>query len=400
MKKNKYLLLIIIFLTLLAGCKSQKDIVVYKNNVYVKNINDSTEFIGDAFIYSLPRSVVTIGVEIIKTVSLPGPFFQYANRFLGIEEVTLDDDVSYKISDIKIDSYSVPDPDHFYRVETEGNSVASFLSLDEKGLIMSVNKLTDQSRDSAETNVFLDYLTRDRPDYSDLTLEENIGTQKDTIYKTVKTDTSFIRVPILKDQIGTKNIQSKAEDAAQFILKLRKRRFYVMTGKYANIPEGLSMQVVINELDKLEKDYLSLFIGRTYVEKEHYSFEYIPPAGVSTDRKVLFRFSEDKGKLSFDATVGDPVSINIRSTGNLRNLDGYMGRIQRDNSSTGSGLVYRLPDMTELDIMLSDNVIAKKKIIIPQFGRTLVMPVEVLRDSLLTIEFYPETGGIKSIRKK
>jgi len=399
MKKNKYVLLIII-LSILAGCGTQNEIVVIEDNVYVKNISDSSEFSGDAFIYSLPRSVVKIRVEINKTVKLQGPFYQYANQYLGIEDVILTDGVSYKISDIQMDSYSVPDPDHFYRIETEGKSVASFLSLDEKGIIMAVNKLTDQIRGQEETRVFLDMPDKDRLDYGDLTLEENIGTQRDTIYKTVKTDSSFIRVPILKNQIGTKTIKNKAEEAAHFILKLRKRRFYLMTGKYGIIPEGVAMKEVLDELDNLEKDYLSFFIGRTYVEKEHYSFEYIPPSGATSDRKILFRFSENAGKLNTDATYGDPVSINIRSTGNLVAIDKYNNNIQRDNSSTGSGLVYRLPDMTELDIILLDNVIAKKKMIIPQFGKTMIMPAEILKDSLYTIEFYPETGGIKSIRKK
>ena len=262
---NRVYLLIFFLLFTLGACTQQKKIIVNNNYVYVRNIKDTSKFQGDAFIYALPKTELKIQVEVIKTIIKRGPFYQYADQCLGIKEVALMDKTKYKISDIQIVTGSIPDPDHFYRVETKGNTAAAFLSLDEKGLIMAVNRLPDTEQRIINTDVFLGNIDQKSLSYSDLTMELNIGTQVDTTYKTVKTDTSFIRVPILKNQIGTKTLTKKAEEAANFILKLRKRRFYLMTGKYGDVPEGEALKIVLIELDKLEKQYLSLFIGRTII---------------------------------------------------------------------------------------------------------------------------------------
>ncbi|MFC2096931.1 DUF4831 family protein [Bacteroidota bacterium] len=396
----RFLSLLIVIALLLGACSPQQVIPVQKNKVVVRNINDTSTFIGDAFVYALPKSIIKVDVEIKKTVTKRGPFYKFADQYLGIKDVAQRDLVTYDISDIRIGNYSVPDPNHFYRVETEGNSVASYLSLDEKGLIMAVNQTSSQLNDVEKTDVLIDLINHKDISYGELRLEENIGTLKDTIFKTVKTDTSFIKVPILKNQIGTKTLQSNAKEAADFILKLRKRRFYVITGKYGVIPEGAAMTVVLEELKQLEEDYLSLFMGKTYYEKEKFSYEYTPASGVSSDGKVLFKFSVNQGILKTSATEGDPVRIVINSKGNLYNLDQYSRKIQTNNNIEDIGLVYRIPDYADIELNLSNKTIARKKIIIPQFGKIMHMPAEVLKDSLYTIEFYPETGGLKSIRMK
>jgi hypothetical protein len=215
----------------------------------------------------------------------------------------------------------------------------------------------------------------------------------------VKTDTSFIRVPILKNQIGTKSLSSQAEEAANFILKLRKRRFYLMTGKYGNVPEGEALKTVLIELDKLEKQYLSLFIGLSTYEKEKYAFNYIPLSGVTVDRDVIFRFSETRGMLRKTDAEGDIVSLNIKSIGNLVNVKSYTNSLMNDNTISSSGIVYRLPDVADVEIMLDNKLVARQKMVISQFGVLLEMPEEFLKDSNYSIEFHTETGGLKSIRR-
>jgi len=381
----------------MAACKPQEEIVI-KDNVFVVNIKDSSDYNGDAFIYSLPKTELSIQVEITKTVVKRGPFYQYADQYLGIKEVAMFDKISYKISDVKIFAGSIPDPDHFYRVETEGNSAAGFLSLDENGIIMAVNRLQDENKRLATTDVFLNNSKITDVDYSDLTLEPNLGTQIDTIFKTVKTDTSFIQIPILKNQIGSKSLSKQAEEAANFILKLRKRRFYLMTGKYGDVPEGEALKTVLVELDKLEKQYLSLFVGLNTNVKEEQVFEYLPLSDVTVDRDVLFNFSENSGLLRKGDAEGDQISINIRSLGGLNYVKSYTGKLNNNNDNS-SGLIYRLPDMAKVEIMSSNKVIASKKIVICQFGTILTMPEDMLKGNKYSIEFYPETGGVKSIRR-
>ncbi len=364
---NKNLILIIAILLSIVACNQPQEIIEVRNNVYVRNIKDTSIFQGDAFIYALPRTEINILVEVTKTTIKRGPFYQYADQYLGIKNLALMDKIMFEISNIKLLSESIPDPNHFYRIETEGNSTAAFVSLNEKGLIMAVNRLIDDEARNNKTDVYLSNADQINLSYSDLTLESNLGNQVDTIYKTVKTDTSFIRVPILKNQIGTKSLSSQAEEAANFILKLRKRRFYLMTGKYGNVPEGEALKTVLIELDKLEKQYLSLFIGLSTYEKEKYAFNYIPLSGVTVDRDVIFRFSETRGMLRKTDAEGDIVSLNIKSIGNLVNVKSYTNSLMNDNTISSSGIVYRLPDVADVEIMLDNKLVARQKMVISQF---------------------------------
>jgi hypothetical protein len=54
-----------------------------------------------------------------------------------------------------------------------------------------------------------------------------------------------------------KSLEEKAEEAAAFIYKLRKRRFKLLVGQEQPVPDGNALDISIRELDELEKEYLS-----------------------------------------------------------------------------------------------------------------------------------------------
>ena len=61
------------------------------------------------------------------------------------------------------------------------------------------------------------------------------------MYKTLVTDTSFVEVPVNRTITEQKSPAMKAEEAADFLLELRTRRFELLTGEYESYPQGEAM---------------------------------------------------------------------------------------------------------------------------------------------------------------
>jgi hypothetical protein len=97
---------------------------------------------NDGLYYSLPKTVITVEADISKTYKIKGPYSDFANKFLGLVNMIKENSVTYGLDDIKINSYSIPDPDEYYFVEIpkgchHKNSV--LLQLSESGVISSIN---------------------------------------------------------------------------------------------------------------------------------------------------------------------------------------------------------------------------------------------------------------------
>ena len=76
--------------------------------------------------------------------------------------------------------------------------------------------------------------------YVDLGVYPNYEERSETMYKTLVTDTSFVRVPVQRTVVEQKSFAMKAEEAADFLLELRARRFEMLTGEYEVYPDGVA----------------------------------------------------------------------------------------------------------------------------------------------------------------
>ena len=46
---------------------------------------------------------------------------------------------------------------------------------------------------------------------------------------------------------------------------------------------------------------------------------------------------------------------------------------------------------------MNNQIVASKMLIVPQFGETNILPVEILKNKNIVIEFFPEYGSLKRI---
>jgi len=148
------------------------------------------------------------------------------------------------------------------------------------------------------------------------------------------------------------------------------------------------------ELGKMEENYLALFIGKSAKQTFEFSFDYVP-GNKTVKGDVVFRFSDDRGVLPKTDLSGRPIVIEMVKGDNLASKQA--GFSTSENPDAGkSGVYYRMPGRAEIRILDGNTQLAGTRATIAQFGTVAPVP-ENLLDGSYKLEFYPNTGAIKSI---
>ena len=331
----------------------------------------------EGVIYSLPQTGIRIHVEAIKTDFVAGPYAPFAEQLLGIKDVKTQSQTRWKLGRVYLETFSEPDPRQVYKAM--GN-IASLISLTPEGCIAGINTADLPARNVPVVTNPVSHSTDDSglvfTDLSDLP------------FFTAVDSTSNSRAVHL-------SIEQKAAQTASRILECRKMSFELVAG-YLDVlpPDGRGYEASLGEFDKLEKEYLSLFIGKSSSRDYDFSFEYIP-SETANKGDVVFRFSEDKGVLEKSDLSGKPVMIEVSGEESLS--DNYAKLKKSENPDAGdSGMYYRQPGVADVKLIYELKTIATAHLTIAQFGSVAPVPENFLNGNY-SVEFHPETGAIKNI---
>ncbi len=389
---------------LLTGCLPFHEI---PSKVTARKVDAGITVKDYAVYYSLPRTVIDLEVVVDKKITRPGPFAAYAERFLGLPGVPTRETTVYSISEIRVSSHAERDPGQMYRMETEGKNSGSCISLTADGLIRGINlPVNPEVAVSQEAAQKLFEKQFDYPKYPDLTMRKHTEPLPDTIYRVVRTDTSFIRIPLLRKLEGQKSLLNQAEEAAEVLMKLREGRFKLLNGEYAyvendgtRLPENESLEVVIRELAAMEEAYVSLFAGRTQTEREVVKFTYTPLGHSPTESAILFSFSPQGGIEAPESGTAERVVIEL-SRNDISAMDEVQWADEDPKAPRLQGLAYRMPEKSRVEIKKSGETLFAREFLVAQCGRVDFVPESLLKDGNISIEFYPAYGSIKNIFRR
>jgi hypothetical protein len=334
----------------------------------------------EGVVYSLPRTGIRVKVKAVKETFTPGPYAAYAEQLLGIKNVKTRPAVNWAIEDVEIDVFSEPDPEQTYKALGDG---ASAVSLTADGCLAGINTNTDNGKreqvvtnrtgqkKQMDNNFSFEYLT-------DIPLFTTGDSEDDTR-------------PVRLTQ------EQKISRAAQRVMECRRLQFEIIAGQMDEFhPDGEAYKISLNELKKMENDYLGLFTGTSIYVKETFGFDYIPKSGGKSE--AIFRVSEENGIVPATDLSGKPVMIEFDIDKELAQKTS--GMIKSDNPAAGNkGVFYRIPGRATVKIISDLNVIAMARITVAQFGVVAPMPDELLFGEY-SIEYNSETGSIQSIVKK
>lgn len=355
-----------------------------KKPIQVTSAEGATFLNTKGLVYALPRTILKFNVIATKTIVVPGPYCLFAQKYLGVNDVPLKKMEEWTINNIDISTNIESDPTTFYAVIPGDNTKVDFLKVCNTGLIIPISGFTVNSTSIKDFKV---NETESKTYFTDLSTSPFIASEKTTYYSKVKHDSVFVRVPIQKEMIVEKNIEEKARDAADFIFTLRKRRADFLSVDADHNLNGDGLKIALDEINRLEQEYLSLFIGKSFTESVIRSFEYVPsqPEGESS---IIFRFSVTKGILPSSDLSGNPILLKTSPETIPESYKVFFQSISMEKDKPLNDVIYyRIPISASISISDGKNEVLTRRVSICQYGPLVRMPIKfMIKDSGL-IEF-------------
>ncbi len=319
------------------------------------------------YVYALPKTTFKVTVDAVMTRTIRGPYYRFAEKYLSIRDAPDRNSISWKIERINLEMVEEADPEQLYLVRQASGQqdLSSLLKLSRQGLIydFNVGRYLETKKFSGEPMSQLR-----GPVFTDLSPERSIVLSIDTSYKSIRIDSVFRKVPVTKQQLIVKTIDEKAEEAARVILRIRRRRIATLTGKGEN---DLS-EAGIQKLDELEREYMTLFLGKDIDEQKRFTFYFTPAAGEVFEHKELFEFSESQGIVTQHLDDSKVVSLTVARQGELAGLGNYgPGTVLPKQTNA---LYYRVPGQAEVSLSIGEENLFKERALVSQYGAIVSMP--------------------------
>lgn len=300
-------------------------------------------------IYSLPQTVLSITVQSEREAFTAGPYASYAQKYLGVA-ARQKSETTYTVKAVTVTPLIEADQSARYTVNIPDKASTTFLSFCSQGLIAMSDNYTGVAASwhfAPQTGV----------SFEGLDATASLGKVTTTLYKPVQTDDGLEEIAVPQSQIVEKSIDKKAGDCAAAIFDLREKRQQIATGDTDATFSGEAMQSALNEIERLEKQYLSLFYGIKQVSSDEKTFDIVP--GTSKSQTVSFPCNGRTFTLEMDAeTVANP-----------------------ENSEKGrdaSVIYYRVPATVRCVLKDGGLTLIENRIPVYQMGQKQSFPVNVI----------------------
>lgn len=258
---------------------------------------------GERMVVGNPRTVLGVDLTVEKETVLSGPYARYAQKFFGVR-APLTDKTIYTLKGATV-------------ALADNVAVASV-----PVLAQPVQQALSHSRSEAE-------FARLQPDKTDMV------------------------TPALEDA---------ARDAANAVFSLRKHRMELITGEAGENVFGAGLDAALREIERLEQDYLELFLGKRMIVTTSDPYTISPKVGKK--QYVLCRFSPDAGIVPDSDLSGEMVLLQIEPSGDTA----YAYEASRKEVATAT---YRIADPSECVVMCGNRVLTKAVLPVFEFGRTI-----------------------------
>ena len=334
-------------------------------------------------VYSLPLTTVRLDVEAVCETYAPGPYCQWAKKYLGID-VPQEASTSYTLSRIRMTPYLEADRSCSYVVNLDGMlgeaSPASFFEFSSQGLLL----LSDENKGNVNSWRFPSMAPGSGTLASEATA--NLTSTETTLYRSVRTEGGgYDRVAVRQSQVVEKSTEKKAQEAASMILSLRENRLNIITGNTDATFSGDALRAAVEEIGRLEEEYMRLFTGTVSSSVQAMSFDVVPASGPEEELTMAFRISDSHGLLPPDDITGRPVVMEIvpedaedfYSEQVVGEVEAAKPRAKHEAALRGN-IYYRVPAICSVRIVDGQNLILKSRIPVYQKGQDLSFPVHVL----------------------
>ncbi len=328
------------------------------------------------WVYALPKTAFHVTVTVEKTVYVKGPYAEFAAIYLGIEQVPQKNYVSYRIKDVIVNNSLLADSEQLFIIKYHKHFPWQSMLQTYDGIILSLNG-EEEKNDCL--NLFSNtYIQPSDVDilYTEVSKSPIVKEKIDTIYKQVKSDTLWVRVPVQRKSTDTLRAEDKAKEAANFLFDLRSRMYDLFSGDMESLPEGEAADFIAQELRRQEQEYLELFIGKTFKTTEQYTFNVIPTANEQTLYPVAY-FSETKGLSPLPENDREPILLRVVPFKTFKPLLHQLFKLEK--AKEVNAFYLKFPERALVQLEYDNELLMEQECWFYQTGRIQKIPVSVLK---------------------
>lgn len=344
--------------------------------------------------YCLPKVAYQFKVKLEYTHAIPGPYWKYAERELGVKpDITAPYD-KWEIKDIQVKPFYLPDENAMYSMTTSGDYNPVMLSLSSEGFLAGVSA---GPLALPEQQAILDYVsfrpdTGEEVDITSLNTYNPLKEVLDTnyIYQEIDGVVKKIWDPIIR--YTAKTNEDNMAEAVKEIFRIRSERTRLIAAENS-VPDGRSLDIILREFDRMEKDYLTLFMGKQSTQVTERTFTVIPEK--AGEMAVAFRFTETAGIVSKKNVSAPAYGIRVEDV-----IVPSAPASEPAPAMSSAAVFYRIPATARVELVKVNEVLSAFRDVVPQFGVIKAFPTDVVSNENLILEFYPQYGSLKSISKK
>ena len=315
-----------------------------------------------ALVYALPKTVLSFEVEIEKTVEKPGVFYLYSQRYLATDRVVLEEKTSYRVKGVRMSTSTVPDLNRRFSIVPVPNTALSHLVVNNQGILCGVN--VDIQQEDKKMNVY-------PKSFDSGIIAKNI-------------------LPLTQEYMMAGSTAKLAEGAAKQIYDIRESRLNILMGEMDQLPaDGEALKLMLNGLDRQERELTELFIGSVVTETSIHQVSITPDKNQLED--VLFRLSANRGFVSKDDLSGAPYYYTISPE-----------KIQLQAPDPKAkpvkiGLQTVLPAQTTVTVTDGVKTLLENTLDIPQFGELVPLPESLFKSQKVKVQVDIETGRLLKV---
>lgn len=338
---------------------------------YASNINQN---VTDGIYYNLPRNVIRLDFTVECVHEIKGKYSNFAKELLETNNYIKENDIRYYIKDVTVDVLTETDSEMIF-----------YISTDEK----SKDNIELNMRFTSEGNIQSFGIKDDRRalDSENVSFENRLAQQN--------TNPDFVYLPLRDDEEdedgnSTDDKMSEKEIAQSIVEEIKKIRlaYFDLISGYQEIDYGNTITYMLEELKKMEKEYLALFVGKVERNDIVKTFYIIPEEG--TNNYSIAKFSDKEG---FNSKTGDNVRITLQEMSSS-NVKGISEDVIK-NTTYNNKMVYREPAYVNMKLMKGDEILIDNRIQISQLGDFILLPINKMK-----LEFDNVSGRLISVDKE
>ena len=304
--------------------------------------------------YALPRTVVKVRVVAEKESVRVGPYARFAQKYLGVIAPLADKDI-YTIKSATLCGVQEADPAEVYALDNPDKSPVRIYDPTPEGFVAAPLGGVEPAGIAG-------------PIRKGVRMR---GAGPDVI-SYVECDTAFLKVPIDKQSTVEKSAESMAADAANMIFSLRRHRLDLVTGEAGENVFGGGLKAALDEISRLEQEYLALFLGKQYRQTVAREYNALPSKDENT--LVVCRFSDTAGLLPDNDLSARPITLEMTPEKKAE-----ASPLANRNKEIKGGVFYRIADMVNCRLTDGNRQIAQARMPIYQFGVVVQVPVTAVK---------------------